>query len=363
MQITILSDLHLGAGDQLEDFLLWGPAEDGPGPEERPAAIAALGARFAALLALRLATARAAGAAPVLLLLGDIVDLWQARRHREPVARALRRILAAHPLVFGALADWRAAGGALVWVLGNHDQPLVDPRAWGELTAALPGLNAHAGGAPVHHYADPECGLYAEHGHQWDPFNRLRSLANPRASCAGRRVVEYLLNPLEPLFPLLDKGGDVPEILHLLWDLAAGESPVAWAEVARHMARLVGRGPGPARQLVSEIERALAEDRRPDFTAPHQRCDRLQQDRLRRALRPGGGTIAPPPSPLEFLATGHTHRATCCPLAGGIVHLNAGTWRPRLVRDAAGTRRLVQTLNYATIEPGPRGWEGTVAEG
>src|SRR5690606_2792435 len=134
------------------------------------------------------------------------------RRPREKRVHAAERILTAHLHLVAALRHWIGTGGLITLVLGNHDQPAVDPDVHSLLAEILPGLNSLTGGGPTHCFADEAAGLYAEHGHQWDPLNRLRALNKPDADCPGRRVVRYLVNNLEPLMPLIDKGADLRDL-------------------------------------------------------------------------------------------------------------------------------------------------------
>jgi len=121
-----------------------------------------------------------------LVLAGDSFDLLRTvppRFDETPVAETrtavdlaeeagkLRRVRAAHPDVFAALAEFVRVERARLCVLaGNHDHTLMGA----PVAAALRGLLGLDGPAaeevvPVGgYYDDPVCGLYAEHGSQFE---------------------------------------------------------------------------------------------------------------------------------------------------------------------------------------------------
>jgi len=350
--IIIVSDLHLGDGGPLDDFLWWGDGPGGPGPLGRPAATSRLDAEFGRFLGERLAEADSRGPRPTLLLLGDTFDLWQAQRPGEPPARALERILSAHVGWVAAVRGWIGDGGAVQLVVGNHDQPLVDARAWGLLAEVLPGLNAATGGAWAHAFAHEASGLYAEHGNRWDPFNRVRNLARPDANPAGRRIVRSLVNRLEPAHPLIDKGRSLADTVRLAEEALP---PEGLAEAFGAVERTLRGATSLARALAPWARREGA-----DWRAVARRELDAMNRGLRRALSPApGGTTAPLPGRLRFFASGHTHEAVSARTPGGVHRLNPGTWRPVAVRDAKGGTVVRQDLGWAAVEPdGEGGWRG-----
>lgn len=356
-----LSDLHLGAGDALEDFLFWGDLAAGPaGAEARREAVGRLDAALGRFLA---AQAADPVGEPHLVLLGDTFDLWQVQRRRESAARALERILSAHAGAVAGLRAWRGAGGAITLVVGNHDQPLVDPAAWGLLTEVIPGLNASVGGRPVHFLSLGGVGLYAEHGHQWDPLNRLRRLDLPQADCVGRRFVRTVVNTLEPVFPLLDKGKDFGDFLRQLWQAGSGEGVPLWQEVAGHLVRLAGRSAGPAGVLAEELGRWLTSPRLTPNFARVAASQRAQcSARLRRVLagRPGAATGSLPAG-FRFLLSGHTHEAFHH-RHGAVEHLNPGTWRPTICFEGDTRWSVRQRLTAATLRWSDGDWRAGLTE-
>lgn len=365
MHYVIVSDLHLGAGDEREDFLLWGSEARGPSAAQRPRAITALDTAFARFLEQQLATAHEQGLQPHLLLLGDVVDLWQARHRREPWSQALVRILQAHPGFVAAVRGWIAAGGLVTWVVGNHDQPVVDPDAWAIVQEVFSTLNAHAGGLPIHHFADPAAGLYAEHGHQWDPFNRIVRLSKPDADCLGFRIVRLLVNQLEPHFPLIDKGADLVTLLELLWEAGRRADLPGFDELAPQVVRWIGRASRPACALLHELQRFLSGNGAPDFVTVGSEQELAIARGLRRAAegRPGSliGTL---PDSFRFLASGHTHVPSIRELRtrrrGTVTLLNPGSWRPVAhVEQRGEARRLcvVQQPSAVVLSPASGTWD------
>lgn len=177
--LLVVSDLHLSATD---------PSGQGS------RAVLGLG---------RLLSRRTAqtGARPTLVLNGDFVDLNQpvglkGRRFPAAVSR-LEQVLTQHPEVLTVLAEHLLAGGRLVVVPGNHDMEFQqrDVRE-----AFLEALKTACGGElspeTVHFspgpYAEPGR-FYIDHGHQFDPDNRVEYLA-PKTN--GAEAEPTLIPPL-----------------------------------------------------------------------------------------------------------------------------------------------------------------------
>jgi len=357
MNHLILSDLHLGAADARDDFRHWPRAVSSARGAIDPTALPLLDDAFLAFVTAELSRAKEA---PHLLLLGDVIDMWQVQNDKESVVDALLRVFLAHPTFFAALRVWLGGGGLLTWVLGNHDQPLVDGKAWAMLAEVLPGLNAQAGGAAQHSYADSAAGLYAEHGHQWDGFNRLRSLHKPDADCFGRRVVRRFVRHLKEASPLLDKGRTTPDLIEQVWKLVEGEGPNILTELAGDLTGLAGCATAPARALLGELHAYISHERTPEFSRVAKEQLRRADANMRRALSPRpGGTIGALPGNLRFLATGHTHDAFTIEVntaRGPITRLNPGTWRP-LVEGRKGEEiALSQKLSFARVEQEAGEW-------
>lgn len=97
-----------------------------------------------------------------LVIVGDFLDTWICPHDEEPPT--FDQILAAHPHVVAAINALLAKGVRLVFVEGNHDMYL----AKGDLDAVLhPSHN-------LEYYPDFYLneGVYAVHGHVFDPFNK-----------------------------------------------------------------------------------------------------------------------------------------------------------------------------------------------
>jgi len=337
----IVSDLHLGTADATEDFLLWGDSREGPPTlSERVEAARALDQKFIAFLDAQYDAALSIGASAHLILLGDFVDLWQAKSPGESAADTLVRILETHVGVVAALRAWIGRGGAFTLVLGNHDHALCHRKAWALISEILPGLNASVGGAPTWSFRDEAAGLWAVHGHRWDRWNRIR----PRRTsdcCVGRIAMQFLVTPLEREHPLADKG-DALDFLHLLAqsipDAAVGRQHLALVDLLRGIERgapcfadFLAAALGDGAFDVARLRSA----REGDF-------DRA----LRRELRRRRGTRSnDAPRNLRTIVHGHTHVAGRREFEGVTV-LNAGTWRPILSCD--GT--VSQPLDYVVVQ-------------
>jgi UDP-2,3-diacylglucosamine pyrophosphatase LpxH len=348
----ILSDLHLGAGGPLEDFLLWGPEPDGPSEANRAERADRLGMIFFRFLQQQREEAIQRGAKPHLLLLGDVLDIWQARRHRQPTERAVSDILSAHTGVVAAIRQWIAAGHPVTWVLGNHDQPLLAPKPWALLREIFPTLNDTVGGAPCHRYVDPSLGLVAEHGHQWDPLNRFRDLTKPNAGCVGRRIVEHLVNNIEPLFPLIDKGADLGVLVELLLHAAEGNRLPALDHLVPDIMHLVSRNGRPALRLIRGFHRAL----RGILSGCEGVSTTLRAFRLERNYTIGSSAWrALSAEGVRTLVCGHTHDVCVEETVGEDGQsrwlANSGTWRPQVHRrEADGQWEVIQPLSAIRVE-------------
>jgi UDP-2,3-diacylglucosamine pyrophosphatase LpxH len=221
---VVVSDLHLGEGGPLEDFL-----DD---------------AAFCAFLADVGERGRAWGAPAEIVLAGDAIDFLQVAplRHgpwREAEAK-LRRVAAAHRGVFDALGRFVSAGHRLIVLPGNHDVELAFYEIQAAFRALVAGGDAAAAARVVFpnetplggHY--PGCargpfayrlpGVYIEHGHQLDPESCF-DFGGFFEDAAGERIrlpfqsraVLDLWNEVEPRAPFLDKLRPRSAALLLLW--------------------------------------------------------------------------------------------------------------------------------------------------
>jgi UDP-2,3-diacylglucosamine pyrophosphatase LpxH len=215
-QVVILSDLHLGIGNALDDFHA--------------------DAAFKNLLA-----AVATWQDAEVVLLGDTFDLWQAVKDDE-IARPgqgigldlsgaserarLELIRTAHPDFFAAVSSFVKKGGRLTFVIGNHDHPLVhaEVQTW---------LRDVVGPVPIDlHYENPRLALYAEHCNQFDRNNcygsgEVRALGSGREA-AGYFFVKLFWNRVELLDPDLD---DAPGVWGKVWHVLRSRG--AWGLIAK----------------------------------------------------------------------------------------------------------------------------------
>ena len=177
---------------------------------------------------------RYAGQRMDLVLLGDVFDFWQVVPQSDLAAGSpinlsldinticadLRDIATQHPEFFQALARFsQDAGHRLVVIPGNHDHAMITPQLQSEFRSILVNDFAFQGGGdnlffpPHFFYAVPQLGIYAEHGNQYDKFNKYQNFAHfgpdPRTEeCQGYGLVRLFWNRLENLEPDID---DAPE--------------------------------------------------------------------------------------------------------------------------------------------------------
>lgn len=384
MRRLVLSDIHMGGGDRLDDF------DDD-----------------AELVAFLDGYARGAGPTE-LILNGDTLEFLQVRLpdldddeySDEAAGRRCAQIVAAHAAVFAALARFAADAGNLVTVLiGNHDFELHFPQAKARFAAAL-GLEpgdarlrfavSYSGG-----------GIYLVHGNQFDDWNRfLRfdGVSEPFEVVRGTQLVKEVINDLEddplPIAPLID---NVKPISAFFWYLVSlprlrvRESRrftlrgvtgflqvVAWP--TPHHMPITGRGPGgplsaPAlrglwrwvarvrRRRVArqqQVARQVAEVA-VAVQPPNEVIDQVQNEASRqveREVRAFNDRFAREMARIArraehrddtLFVCGHTHLARVVPLGGSKVYINTGTWT-EIIYDVATMRRQEQRFPFLEID-------------
>lgn len=201
----VVSDLHLGAGDRLDDF-----------NSDR---------EFAQFVTHYVCTEPTE-----LILAGDTFEFLQVVLPDVPdfewspgaAQRRLNAILDAHPLVLDALVRFiRTDGMMLTVMVGNHDFELHYRSAKQTLRSRL-GLLAD----------DPRLrfciryvgeGIFIEHGNQfesWNSFVRFDGISQPFELVRGTLAVKTVINPLErsplPIAPYID---NVKPSSAFLWHL------------------------------------------------------------------------------------------------------------------------------------------------
>lgn len=205
----VVSDLHLGADPELDDFYS--------------------DLDFADFL--RFHSQAPGHTAPVHLVInGDLIDFLQidprGQRRIEhdqstplwlseaEAVESIEQVAARHHVFFAALAGFARAEGHRVSVLrGNHDMELAWPRV-------LVRLRELCGSPPEGHLDfpldaifDEPTGLYIEHGAQYDPLNASHDLRDPFLDRRRRRLdvpvgsvlVKVFWNRVEREFPHIDK--------------------------------------------------------------------------------------------------------------------------------------------------------------
>ena len=224
----ILSDLHMSAGDRLDDF-------------DADAELIA----FIRAYAIR--------AEPVeLILAGDTFEFLQVRLpglgdyewSGAAAEQRLRAILSAHADVIAALRDFVAQpNNQLTLLIGNHDFELHYAAAKALVRDALDlapedkrlrfGLSYEGGG------------IYLEHGNQFDEWNyfvHFEGISEPFEVVRGTRVVKDVINPLEddPLdvAPMVDNVKPTSAFFWYMLSLPRLRQPAVRRYVVRGLLRL-----------------------------------------------------------------------------------------------------------------------------
>jgi UDP-2,3-diacylglucosamine pyrophosphatase LpxH len=201
----LISDLHMGRGDELEDFA----------PENEAALVRFLAGQ----------SDEHQGDEVDLVLLGDAMDLWQvvaeaektaARSSDIPIDYApagdvarVEQIVAAHPSAWNALHDFLAAGAAprrLIIIPGNHDHALVNEQVQQAVRVAVAAGSAGLGARVSfpYYYDQPALRAYAEHGCQYDDNNSYGDFGDYLTETPGYFVVRLFWNRLEARLPNAD---------------------------------------------------------------------------------------------------------------------------------------------------------------
>jgi UDP-2,3-diacylglucosamine pyrophosphatase LpxH len=383
MRRLVLSDIHLGAGDRLDDF------------EDDEVLIAFL------------RDYACTGEPTELILAGDTLEFLQVRlpdldddEYSDWAAkRRLDQIVAAHREVFDALAHFAAQPGNLVTVLiGNHDFELHFPAAKASFAHALDlqpgdprlrfGLSYHGGG------------VYIVHGNQfdgWNRFLRFEGISEPFEVVRGTQLVKEVINDLEDdplqIAPLIDNVKPtsaffwycvslprlrIPEARRFTSRGIAGFlQVVAWP--TPHQMPITGRGPGgplssPAllglwRWIASIRRQRVARNREVArqvgevvgaVEPPGDVIDQVQSEASRqidREIRAFNDRFAremlriarsPAHRDDTLFVCGHTHLARVVPLGHGQIYINTGSWT-EIIYDVATMRRQEQRFPFLEI--------------
>jgi len=370
MRRVIVSDLHLGGGDRLDDF-------------DADAELATF------------IRAYVAGGAPTeLILAGDTFEFLQVRLaglsdfewSGAAAARRLDAILAAHP---EPIAELRAfldrPGNQLTVLIGNHDFELHYAMAKQRLRETL-GL-AEGDGRLRFGLTYSGGGLYVDHGMQFDPWNRfahVEGISEPFEVVRGTRMVKEVINPLEDdpleLAPLIDNVKPGSAFFWYMLSLPRLRQPQGRRFVAHGLLRLArvnalprsygiwtpsaaGPAEGEARhrrrnQRIVAFARVLA--RRLQREPPDTALAEIQHEakrQLRREIREFEDAIvnamariakSPAHSDTHLFVCGHTHSAQVVALNRRQTYVNTGTWTT-IVLDIATRRHEEQRFPFLEI--------------
>lgn len=383
MRRLVLSDIHMGGGDRLDDF------------EDDDALVAFL-------------DNYASGRGPTeLILAGDTIEFLQVRLpdldddeySDAAAARRISHVIRAHNAVFAAIGRFIAQpGNQLTVLIGNHDFELHYPTAK-RLFAEAVGLSlsdprlrfgvSYSGG-----------GIYLVHGNQFDGWNRFLyfdGISEPFEVVRGTQLVKEVINDLEedplPIAPLLDNVKPSSAFFWHLMALPRLRMPEARRFLARgvtgfiqvvawptpHQMPITGEGPGgplsapPLRWLwrwVAAIRRGRVARHREvarqvgevagAVEPPTEVIDQVQNeaarqaDRERRAFNDSFARqmlqIARRPEHRDttLFVCGHTHLARVVPLGREQVYINTGTWT-EIIYDIATMRRQDQRFPFLEI--------------
>jgi UDP-2,3-diacylglucosamine pyrophosphatase LpxH len=379
----VVSDLHLGGGDRLDDFT------------DDEALVAFLDHYVG-------------GNEPTdLILAGDTIELLQIRlpnvadddySQQATVAR-LEVVLAAHATVFAALARFVADPRQQVtFLIGNHDFELHYPAAKARIAAAL-------GLAPNDQrlrFGVSYCGggVYIVHGNQFDNWNRFvffDGISEPFEVVRGTQLVKEVINDLEddplPFAPLID---NVKPSSALFWYLMALPrlriaparrflargvtgfiQVIAWP--TPHQMPISSTGPGgwlsaaPLRvlwRLVARFRRGRVARHREvarqvgvvagAVEPPAEVLDQVQIEAARQTERERRAfnnrftremqRLAQQPEHRDqtLFVCGHTHLARVDQLGNGQVYINTGTWT-EIIYDVATMRRQEQRFPFLEV--------------
>ncbi len=370
MRRVIISDIHLGAGDRLDDF----------------DADAELSTFIRAYVT---------SANPTeLILAGDTFEFLQVRLPElsdfewsgEAAAQRLGAILAAHSEPIAALRMFlEQPDNQLTVLIGNHDFELHYAKAKARLRDAL-GLAegdqrlrfglTYSGG-----------GVYIDHGMQFDPWNRFANVAGisePFEVVRGTRMVKEVINPLEDdtieLAPLIDNVKpasaffwymlSLPRLRQLqgrrfaargllllarvnalprsygIWTPSAAGPDEGEARGRRRNQRIVAFARVLARPLLSELsDTTVAEIQREAKQQLRREIHEFEDAIVKAIARIAAGAEHRDTS---LFVCGHTHGAQVVPLNDRQTYVNTGTWTT-IVLDIATRRREEQRFPFLEI--------------
>lgn len=361
----IVSDLHLGAGDRLDDFNA--DREFAEFVREyvmnQPTELILAGDTFEFLQ----------------VELPDIPDFEWSGRAAE---RRLEVILDAHPLVVHALNEFiRTPGCYLTLLVGNHDFEIHYRSAKALLRRKLHLTVDDARlRFAIRYHGD---GVFIEHGNQfeqWNSFVRFEGISQPFELVRGTYAVKSVINTLEraplPIAPYIDNVKPSSAFLwHLLgltrlrdWQVVSfvmrgvfmairsmlmplsyrkSEELIESATSVRHLEnqRRLQRAIDTMRRV---IERRT--ERRSDTVPPYlmAHIERESRRQLLREVREFNVSVlremvkiahAPQHRDTVLFVCGHTHLAQHVPFNERQTYVNVGTWTDVVIDIATGKRQ------------------------
>jgi UDP-2,3-diacylglucosamine pyrophosphatase LpxH len=383
MRRVIVSDIHLGAGDRLDDF----DSDDD------------LAAFIRSYVTREEPTE--------LILAGDTFEFLQVRLPEisdfdwspDAAVRRLDTILKAHPKPIAALREFvERPGNQLTLLIGNHDFELHYRAAKARLRRELgrpeddPRLRfglTYTGG-----------GLYIDHGMQFDPWNRfarVEGISEPFEVVRGTRMVKEVINPLEddPLeaAPLLDNVKPISAFFWYMLSLPRLRQPHVRRFVVRGLLKLFRTNalprlyywkpqalaeklpsiplPSGARPAVRHqistlvgrinpaalIGRLLRQPQKQRTDAALAEVQQEANQQLGREIREFKNAMireialiaaGPEQSRNTLFVCGHTHGAQVVPLNEWQTYVNTGTWTT-IVLDIATNRRETQRFPFLEV--------------
>lgn len=387
---VFLSDLHLGCGDELEDFILWDKKDMPLVKNDRDIhqGILEIHKAFSQFIDYVLNLGKKCGVKPEIVFLGDTFDLLQVLPEQRTNPQKIDLIAKVHKSFFESLIRFHENGGSVRLIVGNHDHDLLYPVLFDRLLSYLPFLNNISGGKPSLYYHDPEAGIYAEHGNQFDVLNAFNKPFDPDEWPIGSELLLQLVNPLERLCPVIDNLSvreslwfavrHIPRILtmahrkdllllkaveeisrenrlkHLAYFLIHQIMPGSDASILNMLWKLLyaneeilRKAAAPKHFLRGILYTFATVGRNPLRIFQELLFDRLT-DAARKIVRgEKKASIGKPSQPPDFVIFGHTHRPCGKRVAPGRRYINTGSWKMKAVPRGRLSIRVEQTLDFA----------------
>lgn len=295
---VFLSDLHLGDGQERDDFQFH---------REFKNLVRKLAREFKKI---------------EMILLGDIFDLIRTQKyfefeglpHREVRLKVMEDIVEQHVPFFETLRYFtKKKTRRLRYVIGNHDVgAILDPRLL-EMIRGKFGLALTA----ENHYHDKSLGIWAEHGHRYDIVNNtFDNDGTPIPYPLGEKIVVEVTDKFfEKVKRRQHELGIDPAIINDLDNVRPQTAIDNWLDSIDQKGRLkqiyyetimefILNHPGEVGNLVLDLI-----------------AGKYQPDLVKAAKQLAAEGVG------KHIIFGHTHDALTKDLKNGRRHLNTGTWR------------------------------------